>query len=143
MTYTFTVMGDSTSPTSYESWIAQYPELSGPDAERGADPDQDGLPNLLELVLDFNPAESDLANPSYPQMYVSEGTLRLQFYAPPGNIEGTQIEFYGETSTDLVNWSRVDPEDLGGNIYEISAPVDEEPRKFLRLVAGDPEILTD
>ncbi len=39
----------------YAGWIAGFPGLSGPDAEKGADPDGDGMTNLEEFAFDGEP----------------------------------------------------------------------------------------
>ena len=49
-----TITPPASSP--FDSWIAGYPTLSGPDAAKGADPDGDGLTNLEEFALDGDPA---------------------------------------------------------------------------------------
>lgn len=44
------------STTPFEDWIASnYPGLTGTDALPGADPDADGVSNLLEFILNGNP----------------------------------------------------------------------------------------
>ena len=42
--------------TPFEDWIGEkYPQLTGNDALPGADPDRDGVPNLLEFMLNADP----------------------------------------------------------------------------------------
>ncbi len=43
--------------SGYDAWLAQYPGLTDPSP--GGDPDRDGIPNLLEYVLDGNLTRSD------------------------------------------------------------------------------------
>jgi len=41
--------------TPFDSWMANFPTLTGPNAAKTADPDGDGLTNLEEFALDGNP----------------------------------------------------------------------------------------
>ncbi|WP_193213130.1 beta strand repeat-containing protein, partial [Luteolibacter marinus] len=40
----------------FNAWIALFPSLTGPDAEKGADPDKDGMTNFEEFAVDGDPA---------------------------------------------------------------------------------------
>ena len=40
---------------AFQPWIAAFPSLTGTDAEKGADPDHDGLTNIEEFGLDGDP----------------------------------------------------------------------------------------
>lgn len=54
--------------TSYSTWIAAY-GLSGGDAAATADPDHDGVPNLMEYALDgLSPVVADANRPSMPRL---------------------------------------------------------------------------
>ncbi|MCB1129643.1 MAG: autotransporter-associated beta strand repeat-containing protein [Verrucomicrobiae bacterium] len=46
-------------PAGYSAWVADHPGL--PDTTPAADPDHDGMPNLLEYVLNGDPRASDPA----------------------------------------------------------------------------------
>ncbi|MGJ8722931.1 MAG: autotransporter-associated beta strand repeat-containing protein [Roseibacillus sp.] len=48
---------DAAAP--YDDWITGFPSLTGTDAERGADPDLDGLSNLAEFAFNSQPDVSD------------------------------------------------------------------------------------
>lgn len=51
-------VGEGTS-SPFETWISTtYPELTGEEAKEGADPDDDGIPNLLEFALMGDPTDS-------------------------------------------------------------------------------------
>jgi autotransporter-associated beta strand protein/T5SS/PEP-CTERM-associated repeat protein len=41
--------------TPFDSWMANFPTLTGPNAAKTADPDGDGMTNLEEFALDGNP----------------------------------------------------------------------------------------
>lgn len=45
--------------TPFEEWMStNYPSLVGPAAEAGADPDHDGVPNLLEFIINGDPTSA-------------------------------------------------------------------------------------
>lgn len=48
---------EPTDPVGFEGWIAET-DLTGEDAEASADPDGDGLPNLIEFIVGSNPETS-------------------------------------------------------------------------------------
>lgn len=55
------IEGEPTIPAGYAGWIAET-DLTGEDAEASADPDGDGLPNLIEFIVGGNPEVSNLEN---------------------------------------------------------------------------------
>lgn len=109
-----------------------------------ADPDQDGIPNLLEYALGLAPRSADAASalPS-PAVVATAGGPRLELSfsrpepAPPG------VTYAVETSADLVNWSReaaavslVSSTTAAGRatlVYRAAAPLGAGQRVFLRL----------
>jgi len=51
------------SSSPYTTWIGSFPSLTNPaDKEMTADPDFDGLANVIEFVLDGNPANGAITN---------------------------------------------------------------------------------
>lgn len=52
-----TVIASFQAPDPYPAWVAGYP-LAGAAAEKNADPDGDGFPNLAEMHLGFSPADA-------------------------------------------------------------------------------------
>lgn len=55
------ILPHSACAITYADWIASY-SLSGADALETADPDNDGLPNLIEYALaGFNPTSNDVS----------------------------------------------------------------------------------
>lgn len=63
--------------TAYDTWMAGFPTLTGNDALADADPDHDGVKNLLEFVLNGNPTTSDPA--IFPTSSVSGGNMVFTF----------------------------------------------------------------
>ena len=67
------------SEASFAGWIEDFPSLSGPDAELLADPDGDGLNNLMEYAMGGTPTNSDSAAVS-PAAFVGESEGTNWFY---------------------------------------------------------------
>lgn len=88
-------------PETFEAWRDQY---FIQDSERSGhldDPDQDGLPNLLEYAFGHGPHE---ANPSDSMVLEvgRDGVLRCSF-----NRARADLEYTLQSSQDLVQWSPV------------------------------------
>lgn len=129
---------------SYSSWGESYfsaaeledPTASGPEA----DPDQDGIPNLLEYALGSLPKSPSRAGLPTTGLMEEGGrfylTLTYERIKPAGDIE-----FVVESSPDLVSWSPegtevVDLADLGNRervTVRAIRPVDLAAGGFLRL----------
>ena len=92
----------------YENWRAQYftaaeldtPAISGD----GADPDGDGIPNLVEFAFNLNPRA--VSHPSLPAGFMAAvgGTNYFHFVfvqrdAPAG------VQYIPQVSADLVDWN--------------------------------------
>lgn len=98
---------------SYDEWLANFPDLS--EVEPDADPDGDGIPNLLEFVLDGDPL---LANRAYLPMAdvvlgangEVEGFL-FSFIRRQDSVESVDLEF--QWSADLEAWSEGVPVEAG------------------------------
>lgn len=58
----------------FAGWISGYPTLTGPDADKTADPDRDGLSNFEEFALNENPTLS-----------AASGKIRSRIEAVAGN----------------------------------------------------------
>ena len=101
---------------SYEDWIARYsmiaPEvyLDGEYFDMGrdayhADPDGDGIANLIEYHCGMDPRFPDLAQA--PKIIVDPSTLSLSITMPKAcyHCTATLPGWVLQKSTDLVNWS--------------------------------------
>jgi len=97
------------APGTYGDWELQTltaAEMSNPLYEGPtADPDGDGVPNLLEFAVGGNPIVAD-ANLATVQSFLAAGQFDLQ-YRQRKNLGDVSASF--ETSTNLVHWSAVVP----------------------------------
>lgn len=118
-------------PTALESWRFQHfgtIEDIG-DAANTADPEQDGIPNLVEFAFGLHPLQSNAGQ--LPKCVVSGGNLTIEFTGPDG-VSG--ITYGAEHSTNLITWTAVTNSGTGTtNTFTIS--VGSEPKGFLRLLA--------
>jgi hypothetical protein len=118
--------------TAYELWTDSFTWPSPESANPAADPDGDGLANLLEYALGTQP--DDASSISLPVAATSGNHLTLSF--TPHQTTG--LRYLIEASSDLVNWS--DPINITALLSEgqpythtDSANLSTTPRRFLRL----------
>jgi hypothetical protein len=74
-----------------------------------ADPDQDGVPNLVEFAMGGNPWSADSSAAKLQPVGSTPGTFRFRFQERK-NLGDVQRSF--ESSTDLINWSLATPTTL-------------------------------
>ncbi len=131
--------------SGYEAWLAAYDLglLTGPND----DPDNDGIPNLIEFIIGGNPEDVD-----------DSGKL------PTSTVDATHIEFIFRRSKaseylnsavrhgiDLVGWDTAmhnedgvtisnesDPHDPEIDLVTVRIPRNAEPRRFAQLFAALP-----
>lgn len=89
----------------FSSWMSKnYPSLTGSAALPGADPDQDGVPNLMEYALAGNPTQSDPGILPVASTSTISGsnylTLTVQKNPAASGITDTV-----EVSSDLNTWN--------------------------------------
>ena len=109
-----------------------------------ADPDGDGLANLLEYALGKNPNAADLATgmPTLSTTNVS-GSDHLTLTVPK-NSSASGLTYIVETSSDLVNWTSgeghtvIVSENGTSLVVRTHAPLSTQPRQFLRLRVENP-----
>ena len=109
--------------TPLENWRQRHFETATNtgNAANTADPDQDGLVNLVEYAFGLNP----LTPTAMPAVQYGLGTMGYSFTGVPGVIYGA------ETGTDAMNWTPV--ADTGtGNAHVFTIP-STGGRGFLRL----------
>jgi len=90
------------TPMTLPSWRLTYfgiTDNAGPAADT-ADPDQDGLNNLLEYALGLDPTSASTAGA--PQAAASDGNWTYTFTRPTNRSD---LAYAVEVSTDLVSWT--------------------------------------
>ncbi|MDB6124200.1 MAG: hypothetical protein JWQ71_3193 [Pedosphaera sp.] len=138
----------------FEDWIAQYYPGSTDPSVIGiaADPEGDGVKNLIEFALGMNPAVSDAVHFSTNQPGLPIGfllnfggtnylVLRVQ---RPRNVSG--ITYAAETTSDLTNWDSaliIGPPVLNGNgtetfLFRDLTPVNQSSARYMRLKITKP-----
>jgi hypothetical protein len=94
-------------PLSFLEWMEQWgfseTELADPDiGAPHADPDHDGVPNLLEYALDGNPLTPHTA--TFPSVDLTEPVLTMTF---PQDPTKTDLAWIVQSSVDLLDWSGI------------------------------------
>lgn len=131
--FTVTVMG------GFAAWIA-HPDfgLSGEQTDILADPDSDGIPNLLEYALGGNPVQADTSILPLLSITHQEGQGYLTLTVSK-NQHANDLNYIVETSQDLENWQS----GVGHTVFinqteselvvRSANPISVLPNQFLRL----------
>lgn len=90
-----------TTPPPFDTWLTTYPTLTGNNALPTADPDNDGVQNLLEYATAMNPTLND----AVPMSALKNGNTLEFIYTK--NKAATDVTYIVEWSDDLVTWSTV------------------------------------
>lgn len=127
-------IASATTPAAnlYAAWNSGI-AWNGADGSANADPDRDGLPNLLEYALAANP----LASTPAPSVRIASGLpsrLALDFT----RIADPALTYTVEASSDLAAWTPVwtstGAQNLAGPVAVAdAADLASNPRRFLRL----------
>lgn len=124
--------------TPLEQWRQTHfgsPSNSGSAAD-GADPDGDGVPNLVEFALGTIPTDPSSRGLPEASVVVVSGQNRLALTFLPQVVSG--LSYVVQASNDLVNWTdQMDVTDqlTPGQPFTFidSANLNSTPRRFLRL----------
>ena len=133
--------GTPVAGSPFDTWL-DLNGLTGADRAPTADPDQDGMANLLEYAIGGNPLAADSAK--LPSATTQGDNLVVSFTRPTA-VAGVSLTF--EASTDLVNWPEtfavgsstevtVTPGQNGGEVVTLTLPKAGKPLRFVRLVAS-------
>lgn len=102
-----TSLTSSPPSSAFSTWIGTFnPPLTNPaDREAGADPDQDGIENLLEFVLAGNPTQS---NPAIVPTLDALGANFVFSFTRRADSAGEVTQIF-EYSTNLIDWTSNPP----------------------------------
>lgn len=107
----------------FANWMStNYPGIVAPDNEPGADPDHDGIANLLEYVLQGG--DPSVSNPGIlPTVNASGSNFVFSYYRRAAATGTTQTFEYGST---LSSWTPVAiPGGLGVNVTDQGGGIDK------------------
>lgn len=138
------VIQEEPRPMVFLEWIQKHFPDESSDSIIGfdADPDQDGLSNLLEFAIGSNPAQADGHAFLGRVREGADGAVEFQFSE---SKLSRGVVLHVETSVDLVHWSSGEVEiqtaeetpEQKQHVATLSEP--EHPRAFFRLRA-EPEV---
>lgn len=121
---------------TFDSWIARQTGI-GSNIQPSSDPDQDGLPNILEFALGGRAGVSDNAlRPSVSSVQVNKAGVfetRVTLTFTPRALAG--LRFTVQSSSDLVTWTDhlLTGLTLGQPYTFTDQPPDSGTKRFLRL----------
>ncbi len=107
--------------TAYDTWIAGFPTLTGNDALSTADPDHDGMTNLMEFVLDGNPTLSDTSK--LPTAVIDSGNYKFSFKRRDDSEGLAKTTF--QYSTGVGSWTDVVIGAVSGSSGPVSWTIDD------------------
>jgi autotransporter-associated beta strand protein len=104
------------STSGFGGWISGFPSLS--DHGPAADPDHDGIPNLMEYILNGAPATPGTA--ILPTLDASGENFIFTFTRRVESVTDT-VQFF-DYSSDLTHWNPVDITTLGAPGVTLGSP---------------------
>jgi hypothetical protein len=114
----------------YQNWNTVTPTATTSD---DADPDNDGLPNLVEYAFALSPTTPTPLT-QLPEFVRTGDTVAVNFATPAG-VSG--ITYSTQISTDLITWQSLS--DTGsGSSHQFTTSMNGLPRLFLRIVVTAP-----
>jgi hypothetical protein len=117
--------------------VKAFFRLAGEQRLPDADPDGDGLPNLVELACGTHLERADAANPSAPRIVFSSAGPRLRWTT--ASVSGLNIELTGQVAIHPAGpWSS--PPSFTESTYDYSVPLPSGTCAFGRLKAHDPSL---
>ena len=139
----FTIISGVT-PDPYTVWLNNPPHwtLTGPDAEKTADPDGDGMTNLQEFAFGLDPTKGSSCNPITKGLDKATGKFSYTRLAASG------LAYHVFTSTNLQTWAEEaypvnetvsDPDPSGVVTVEVTvAALPANGKLFVRVAAQEP-----
>ena len=125
----------ATTLDPYASWFSQHFGSAPPSYT--ADPDADGLPNLLEYALNGTPTDATSAPLPTAALVPSTSTLTLTFFRARAAAE---LTYTVQSSSNLTTWTdlAINPGAVGQDVTVTDQPPSNSPRRYLRLKVTTP-----
>ncbi|MCW1887329.1 MBG domain-containing protein [Luteolibacter flavescens] len=147
--YTGIASGTLQLGTSISSWLQPLLDSGAiPAGETGdeADPDADGIDNLLEYAFGLHPGESQSGAEDRRQPYVElDGTSMALVYHR--SIHAVDLQIIVESSTDGRTWTQSPTEDTvlstDGDVETVQAKLPDQPEASIRFARLKVERLND
>lgn len=119
------------APGGFNSWIGGFPGLA--DSSAGADPDGDGISNLMEYVLDGDPSVG--TGTVLPAVVRVGEELRFSYVRrSESKADSVQVVQYG---SDFVSWTDLEIPQTSAGVVEIAAGPEEGQERVTVTVPAD------
>ena len=135
-------------PSPFATWLANFnPTLGDNDALPMADPNQNGITNLMEYALDFH-APNDASMPLPTSHFMDDGNDRWMVFTWRKNNWASDLTYSVEYSHDLSTWLPLQLDgiqvvetlldndidgDASASLLETRAKIDSKSDLFMRL----------
>lgn len=142
----------SLASAGYEGWITSK-GLAGADAATNADPDHDGMTNLLEFLFgtEPNPANADFNSAALSPKVASVDATTLHFVFRQSTVSVGKVTPQVQFTNDLVTWvsandyaayvtTTVEPNGFGSGVNKVTVDISRElspDELFVRLSVPD------
>ena len=133
--------------SDYGTWAAGFTSPALVDTTPTADPDHDGLSNLIEYVLGSDPRVANTGGPALSMV----GSNLIYTFKRKGSSKTSDVTLRVEVSTDMIHWNTsynigtdtassspgvvMSQNGDGDDLITVTIPKGSDARKFVRLAA--------
>lgn len=122
---------------AYTVWRDSIPDFPQGAAGEDADPDVDGLPNVVEMLLGTDPLSANA--PDQPTISEVDGSIDFQYHLSDSPIDGVlKPRLVVEISLDLQNWTVETPVSLPDGGFRVRSSPNLVPSWYVRLRSEQP-----